>query len=95
MFEWDPAEYKNEKNPGWGPCAGRVLDPFGETLTIEWADDETTTIGRRHCRRAPNVGELVRTGFMKPTRVESYSATGCVCKVDEYAHLKPSMCLHM
>ena len=55
VFEWDPKRLKSDSNPGYGVAVGRVVDPHGATLTVEWRDGETTTIKRCNVRPAPKV----------------------------------------
>ena len=55
VFEWDPKRLKSDSNPGYGVAVGRVVDPHGATLTVEWRDGETTTIARSNVRPAPRV----------------------------------------
>ena len=51
MFEWEPAKFSNELNPGVGPALGTMLDPEVYVTSkkgkkelrskVQFADDET------------------------------------------------------
>ena len=51
VFEWEPAKFASDVNPGVGPCAGTMVDPEVITniggkrqirATVQFADDEET-----------------------------------------------------
>lgn len=78
VWEYSPNDYKTSENPGWGPCAGRVLDPFGATLSVHWADAQILPIPRKLCRVAMEEGALVdENGAAKTVH---YTDTGVVLR---------------
>ncbi len=60
VFEWDPKQYESKDNPGFGPSAARVLNPYGASLTVKWLDDQKVeTIAAKNVRVALNEGAEV------------------------------------
>ena len=60
VLEWDPDEHAVDDNPGYGPCAGEVTDPFGSNLSVAWADGEHTGIDRTNVWVTPAEGSTFR-----------------------------------
>ena len=58
----------------WGECAGQVIDPFGATLKVRWADGEVLPIARNLCRRA--IPHEVTIMFNDSQKKITYTATG-------------------
>ena len=73
VFEWDPKRLKSGSNPGYGVAVGRVIDPHGATLEVEWRDGERGFIERTKVRPAPKVGTV-----HDDKRVVDYTPTGVV-----------------
>ena len=60
VLEWDPDEHGGDGNPGYGPCAGKVVDPFGKELRVQWADGEASGILRKDVWVTPAEGTTFR-----------------------------------
>ena len=77
VYEWDPSMYNNGDNPGYGPCAGLVLNPYGGEIEIRWSDGKTQTVSRKNLRLATPVG-----GHVGEQVLEKYTATGVILQDD-------------
>jgi len=73
-----PADYKTNNNPGFGPCAGKIDDPFGGILQVEWADNQRLAIHRTQCRVALPDGATVSDNGKQFTI--HYTATGVILR---------------
>ena len=78
VWEFDPATHQTKDNPGYGPCAGKVVDPYGATLLVEWADGQTLSIPRTMCRQAMPEGTVFLHDGVESAI--SYTTTGVVLK---------------
>ena len=64
----------------WGVCAGEVLDPFGATLKVRWADGLVLTIDRNLCRQASADGSIIMVDGER--KQISYTPTGVILRRD-------------
>ncbi len=61
VFELDEDEYKGPSSMGYGPCAGKIIDPHVKPGPyVEWADGNSPgPVKRKHLVKAPSPGETV------------------------------------
>ena len=78
MFEFDASRHKTADNPGYGPCCGKVIKPFGPDLEVTWADGETTPIPRRKVRIAIPLNGHWTNKEGKRFSVKAYTSTGVI-----------------